>query len=327
MSRKSLDRAAARYAAEFTDTAARSERFTRDVTAIIDDAGINYLSVTGRAKSALSFSDKIQRRVQQLGHREFDPHVEITDQVGIRVITYVQSDIDPVAQLLAEHFAVLEDRDMGRETAAAGQFGYASRHMLISRDPRAESYDPKQCASVQIRTVLQHAWAEFEHDARYKGTVPPEHGPELDRRFTLAAGLIELADREFSIIQETLQTERHLETFETGGTRIDPRDLASFLAGWYEDSGFSRTEQYVWVASLLTDLGITSVPELRQELQQVDTERVMRAMGYRTPPGSVRRLDDDLLARFRERYVELPGNAERRDALRGRSQRLGAPPA
>ena len=39
----------------------------------------------------------------------------------------------------------------------------------------------------QVRTVLQHAWAEFEHDIRYKGTVPAEHASEFDRRFTLAA--------------------------------------------------------------------------------------------------------------------------------------------
>ena len=58
---------------------------------------------------------------------------------------------------------------------------------------------------VQVRTVLQHAWAEFEHAIRYKGTIPEEHGPDLDRRFTLAAGLLELADREFSMIHDRLQ--------------------------------------------------------------------------------------------------------------------------
>ena len=46
--------------------------------------------------------------------------------------------------------------------------------------------------------MLQHAWAEFEHAIRYKGTIPEEHAPDLDRRFTLAAGLLELADREFT---------------------------------------------------------------------------------------------------------------------------------
>ena len=126
----------------------------------------------------------------------------------MRVITYVQRDIDAVAGLLAEQFTVLDDRDLGEETAAAGRFGYASRHLLVSRRRRRRrptAYDPLFCASIQLRTVLQHAWAEFEHDIRYKGTVPPEQVPDLDRRFTLAAGLLELADREFEAIRDRLQ--------------------------------------------------------------------------------------------------------------------------
>ena len=96
---------------------------------------------------------------------------------------------------------VLDDRDMGQETASEGRFGYSSRHLLIALDDSAAP----PVATVQIRTVLQHAWAEFEHDIRYKGTVPAEHAPDFDRRFTLAAGLLELADREFAAIRAALR--------------------------------------------------------------------------------------------------------------------------
>ena len=204
MSRKSLQRANATYASRHPRTVRRTEETVRRIRAIVDDAGINYLSVTGRAKSPASFSAKVVRRAEQLGHTDFDPLVEITDQVGVRIVTYTLSDIEPVAQLLGNHYTVLEDRDMGRETASEGRFGYASRHMLVSTDPDATGYEASKCVSLQLRTVLQHAWAEFEHDARYKGEVPSEHASELDRRFTLAAGLIELADREFSVIRDTL---------------------------------------------------------------------------------------------------------------------------
>ena len=323
MSRKSLQRANATYASRHPRTVRRTDETVRRIRAIVDDAGINYLSVTGRAKSPASFSAKVVRRAEQLGHTDFDPLVEITDQVGVRIVTYTLSDIEPVAQLLGDHYTVLEDRDMGRETASEGRFGYASRHMLISTDPDATGYEASKCVSVQLRTVLQHAWAEFEHDARYKGEVPSEHASELDRRFTLAAGLIELADREFSVIRDTLASGVRERDFDDAGGRIDPRELASFLAGRYADSRFSRVDHYVDTADLLTELGVESIHDLRVELQGVSSERVSRAMGYNFPPGAVRRLEDDLLARFRERFVELPGNAERQDSLRGRLQRLG----
>ena len=107
---------------------------------------------------------------------------------------------------------------------------------------------------VQLRTVLQHAWAEFEHDIRYKGTVPAEHASEFDRRFTLAAGLLELADQEFSAIRERLRGAAPTETADDD-PRIAPRELAAFLAGQYADAGWSRTDHYAWISGLLLELG------------------------------------------------------------------------
>ena len=45
-------------------------------------------------------------------------------------------------------------------------------------------------------------------------------------------------------------------------------------------------------------------------------------MGYRYPPGAVRRLDDALLATFEERYLDLPGNEHRRASLETRLHKL-----
>ena len=161
---------------------------------------------------------------------------------------------------------------------------------------------------MQIRTVLQHAWAEFEHDIRYKGTVPEEHAHDLDRRFTLAAGLIELADREFSAIRDRLQQalpEKPADPDEPGhDPRIDAQDLAKFLAGKYADAGWSRTDHYTWVSGLLLELGITSVEQLAEVIAPVDGADLIERMGYRYPPGAVRRLDDALLATFGD---ALPG--------------------
>ncbi|TQM57240.1 GTP pyrophosphokinase [Humibacillus xanthopallidus] len=325
-----ITEAIAAYAAGRPELEEATERFVQLVRELLDDAGINYLSVTGRTKSVESFAAKAeQRRDGVLLHPQ--PLVDITDQIGVRVITFVPDDVTAVAKLLAEELAVIDDRDMGQETARAGRFGYASRHLLVSVDasrtiPAAYASLRRRSASVQIRTVLQHAWAEFEHDIRYKGTVPEEHAHDLDRRFTLAAGLLELADREFSAIRDRLQQalpERPADPDETGGGGgIDAQDLAKFLAGKYADAGWSRGDHYTWVSGLLLELGITSVEQLAEVIAPVDGADLNLRMGYRYPPGAVRRLDDALLATFGERYVELPGNAHRRASLETRLHKL-----
>jgi len=308
-----------------------TNRYIALVTTLLDDAGINYLSVTGRAKSVASFAAKAARSVD--GRPVFaDPLNDITDQIGIRVITYLHSDVAAVADLLPEELMVLGDRDLGQETANEGQWGYASRHLLVKRDPAPDataSHEPlhDRSAQVQIRTVLQHAWAEFEHAIRYKGTIPEEKAPDLDRRFTLAAGLLELADREFSMIRDELQATVADQRPDTDASdpRISSQDLATFLAGQYADAGWSRADHYSWVSGLLLELGITSLDELAGLLTSVDGEAINARMGYRYPAGAVRRLDDALLAVFGVRYVGLHGNAHRVSLLRARLDKLRAP--
>ncbi len=311
-----------------------TEHFVELITTLLDDAGINYLSVTGRTKSVASFAAKAARTVDdQLLYSE--PLVQVTDQIGIRVITYVHSDVAAVAELLDDELTILDDRDMGQETAREGRFGYSSRHLLVTPHDAGETstaddsgYDDLAGlrASVQVRTVLQHAWAEFEHDIRYKGTVPQEHVPDLDRRFTLAAGLLELADREFSAIRDRLQAAAPAPTGEADPSdpRISGQELASFLAAQYADAGWSHTDHYGWISGLLLELGITSLDELGGLLTSVDADAIIRRMGYRYPAGAVRRLDDALLAIFGSQYVNLTGNSHRVAKLTARLQTLEA---
>jgi predicted RNase H-like nuclease/ppGpp synthetase/RelA/SpoT-type nucleotidyltranferase len=320
-------RAVQTYAALYPELREVTNRVVALVTRLLDDAGINYLSVTGRAKSVASFAAKADRNVD--GVPAFtDPLDQITDQIGVRVITYVHSDVSAVADLLADQLTVLDDRDMGQETAREGRFGYASRHLLVTDDdpdPAAELHGRR--AQVQVRTVLQHAWAEFEHAIRYKGTIPAEHVPDLDRRFTLAAGLLELADQEFSVIRDRLQATLPEETpdVDVNDPRISAQELATFLAGQYADAGWSRTDHYEWVSGLLLELGITSLDELGALLTSVDSAALNELLGYRYPPGAVRRLDDALLAVFGTRYLSLHGNAHREELLRARLEKIRNP--
>ena len=321
------------YAAQHDELTTVTSDFGDVVRGQLDEAGINYLSVTGRAKSVTSFAGKATRVRTDGSPLYGEPLTEITDQVGLRVITYLREDVDAVADLLTDEYVVLDDRDMGRETAQEGRFGYASRHLLVTGTHAALG---GRAAQVQIRTVLQHAWAEFEHDIRYKGSIPQEHVSDLDRRFTLAAGLLELADREFSEIRARLQQTMSGPSAPggvgaggaggVGDAEDDPRiaapDLATFLGSRFTDAGWSRTDHYEWISGLLLELGITSLDELGGLLTSIDAEGIDARMGYRYPAGAVRRLDDALLAVFGSTYVALHGNAHRIDLLKARLERL-----
>ncbi|MGE2731564.1 bifunctional ribonuclease/(p)ppGpp synthase [Mycolicibacterium vaccae] len=312
-----VHQAVATYAERRPQLAQVTDRYLATVTGLLDEAGIDYLSVTARTKSVASFAAKADRHVD--GRRLYtDPLSEITDQVGLRVITYLRDDVAAVANVLSEGLQLLDDRDMGVETAAEGRFGYASRHLLVA------ATGEQQAASVQVRTILQHAWAEFEHDVRYKGSIPEDDAPDLNRRFTLAAGLLELADREFSAIRERLRStapaERPPQTSGDGG--IPTPVLATYLANRFPSAGWSRTEHYAWMAGLLLELGIDSTDGVDAALAGIDVDAVDAAMDYRFPAGAVRRLDDALLAVFGTRYIGLAGNSHRVALLENRFERL-----
>jgi ppGpp synthetase/RelA/SpoT-type nucleotidyltranferase len=314
------------YAARQPRLVAATAGWVTLVRTLLDDAGIDYLSVTGRTKSVASFSAKANR-TQDGRPLYVDPLQEVTDQIGVRVITYVHSDVAAVAELLDEELTILDDRDLGEETARAGRFGYASRHLLVRTDAGDDEHPELvgERASIQVRTVLQHAWAEFEHDIRYKGNVPEDAAADLDRRFTLAAGLIELADREFATIRERIQAAAPGSSVEADADHIVGQELATFLAGHYSDAGWSHTDHYDWIAGLLAQLGIDTIDDLADLLTSVDADAVIRRMGYRYPAGAVRRLDDALLAIFGEQYVTLEGNSHRVPLLRARLEKLTTP--
>ncbi len=329
------------YAAQHPDVQRVTDAPVAHVSELLDDAGINYLSVTGRAKSVESFAAKAVREADGVPLYP-DPLTDITDQIGVRVITYLRGDVTAVAQALGDQLSVLTDLDMGEVTAGEGRFGYASRHLLLTLDgvdlPGAGVDLPEALRGrrwqVQIRTVLQHAWAEFEHEIRYKGTIPEEHVPDLSRRFTLAAGLLELADREFTEIRARLR--RAPSSVDAGaagalaGGASDPRisgtDLSDFLAARFPDAGWSRTDHYAWISGLLLELGITSLEELGGLLDSLDEEAIEARMAYKYPAGAVRRLDDALLAVFGRRYVVLHGNAHRVPLLTTRLEKVRGRP-
>lgn len=163
--------------------------------ALLLDRGAQFLSVSGRTKSEASLIAKAARKTYR------KPEEQIHDFSGIRVITFVESDAALVAEVISSAFRIHPDKSPDKSAElGTDRIGYRSRHFVCElggdRIRLAEYRRFKSLLfEIQVRTVLQHAWAEIEHDRGYKlgGVLPPG----LARRFNLAAGLLEVADREF----------------------------------------------------------------------------------------------------------------------------------
>ncbi|HEY6896142.1 MAG TPA: hypothetical protein VI279_02690 [Rhodocyclaceae bacterium] len=169
------------------------------VTNLLGDRKIEVHQVTSRVKTVSSFAEKIRRK--RYKYRFLS---EVTDIVGVRVITYLASDVDRVYALLAENFSVDSQNSVDKRVAAsASQFGYQSLHLVaqLNKDrvalPEYAGFRTLKF-EVQVRSILQHSWAEIEHDISYKSVV--ELPPSIKRKLHRAAALLEQADELFNEI-------------------------------------------------------------------------------------------------------------------------------
>ena len=78
-------------------------------------------------------------------------------------------------------------------------FGYLSLHYICYLKEGPLRTIPFE---IQMRTALQHVWSAIEHDIGYKGAV--KLPPEFVRQFSRLAGMLEMADDEFSRLRTTM---------------------------------------------------------------------------------------------------------------------------
>jgi ppGpp synthetase/RelA/SpoT-type nucleotidyltranferase len=163
---------------------------------------LNYYSITSRAKTVESYKLKATKG------RFAEPRAEIMDMAGIRIITYTDSDAKHVFGVIENIFDLCPNLSFDKaEELGIDKVGYRSLHCVatlgINRLKLRENRVFKNMYfEIQIRTILQHAWAEFEHDRNYKfrGELPKD----IKRRLSLVAGNLESIDREFDSLSKEI---------------------------------------------------------------------------------------------------------------------------
>jgi putative GTP pyrophosphokinase len=200
------------------------------IESVLAPRGIQTHSVSFRAKEFDSLAEKVTRPDKSYSRLD-----EITDLAGVRITTYFADDVDRVAEALRTEFLIDSEASVDkRQYVDPDRFGYRSLHYVVSLGPNREAlseysrFTALKC-EIQVRSILQHAWAEIEHDLGYKSAagVPAE----LRRKFARIASLLELADDEFSSIRTALaQYEQSVpEKIRSAPQTVD-LDLPSFKA-------------------------------------------------------------------------------------------------
>ena len=270
-------------------------------------------SVQNRAKDPVSFGRKAAIPSEGSPERPKyeNPIEQITDLSGVRIITNVRHTISDVDRLLHDEFDIVERSDKGKALIDEERFGYQSVHYLVRiSGARAGLAEYERYASgvveVQVRTILQHAWAEIEHDIQYKSSysIPTE----IRRRFMSLAGMLEVADREFEAIQNADRelsaiAESQVKVGRLNGVEITPRSLKSFLDKRLGSDGRMSEWSYEWTSKTLKRLGFSDLHQVELAISSYDDNQISRiAEGTRL--GQIGRFEHMLLAALGDEFIK-----------------------
>lgn len=290
-----------------------SDTAQRIVLTALDTASIRVHSVEGRAKTIESFGVKASKvsATDPTRPKYANPLHDITDLAAIRVITFLPKVVQSVCNLIDEQFLVIEKSDKAQELLDEGRFGYQSVHYLVKMHPsriRLPEYARFEGLTfeIQIRTLLQHAWAEMEHDIQYKSaTVIPS---TIRRRFIALAGMLEMADREFEALldaDERLRTEARtsVESGHLTDVEITPDSLKAYLDRKLGPDGRIAEWVYEMTARYLKHMGFTFLTQLDECIGGYDDDYVCRVL-WGSRMGQVARFEAVLLASMGEVYAK-----------------------
>ncbi|MCX5831583.1 MAG: hypothetical protein NT140_06820 [Deltaproteobacteria bacterium] len=170
---------------------------------LLKSRAISVHSITARMKTRESCIKKVAKK-----GASYSTIGDVTDIAGIRVIAYFSDQVDEIARMIKDEFDLDPKNSIDKRAILdPDRFGYLSLHYVISLSAARCAFSEYTVftglkAEIQIRSILQHAWAEIEHDLGYKtsGEVPRT----ARRQFARLAGLLELADDEFVKIRSDL---------------------------------------------------------------------------------------------------------------------------
>ena len=248
----------------------------------LDSQNLKVTAMEHRIKTGSSLAGKLELKGNK--YKTLD---DVTDIVGVRIVTFYSADVDKVAAIVNETFDVDRRNSVDkRKLHRLDSFGYNSLH-YICRLPKSVVDDPDMPQlntlpfEVQMRTALQHVWSTLDHDTAYKGDV--NIPKEYKRQFNRLAGMLELIDDEFSRLRNVLTDyRRQMLALEASGQLNEVPLNSDTFRRYLDMRPFARLNQRIAAINQAELYAVPMMPYLR----------VLQKMGFETL-GDVNRLIDE----------------------------------
>lgn len=163
-----------------------------------------------RIKTDQSYIDKALYR-----KKEYEkPLLDTEDKIGTRVVLLKTKDVSDVSNAILESsfWNSKETKSITEQIESKPTiFDYQSQHIVVHPKIGSGFDDTKidlLTCEIQIRTLLQHAFAEVSHDSTYKG--PFKNDKELIRHLSKSMALMEATDDYFCSVFEMLSDEKRI---------------------------------------------------------------------------------------------------------------------
>lgn len=191
-------------------------------------------SIEHRIKTEDSLAGKLERKGEK-----YHQLSNITDLIGLRIVTFYTDDVDKVAAIISQLFDIDWANSVDkRKLHDLNSFGYNSLHYICNLHEGSFPFE------IQIRTALQHTWSAIEHDIGYKGAV--KLPPQYRRQFSRLAGMLELADDEFSRLRTTMtEYRRQIQALVKSGNLSEVALSTDSFRSYLELRPFDRLNQRI----------------------------------------------------------------------------------
>jgi ppGpp synthetase/RelA/SpoT-type nucleotidyltranferase len=160
-------------------------------------------------KKRVKSLESLNAKKQGLVNNGLNKNQQVKDLLGLRFIVPFLEDVERIVDIIKESFDVV-DIERKSEALSYREFAYDSVHMEISlKNLSIELPDIcSQSCEIQIRTILQEAWAEIEHELVYKSDIEYPDSRAIRKKMSALNANLVLSDM---IFQEIRDKQKELE--------------------------------------------------------------------------------------------------------------------